>query len=169
MFCFRNTAWRHGGKVDKLEDVRGMRRLLLIAFAVLLAAIAVLQPFYRHKREEQRAQQLSEASAAIRSSFQGYAAALTKRDFPTAYGYFGAEFRAKTPLERFREEQLKYGVIVTIEPKVIQSHFQEDFRRTAGFIVAMIQYQSNVSYFTFKFEKEQGDWKIVSVERGRAF
>jgi hypothetical protein len=148
-----------------------MKRLSLTAFVVLVIATLVFAALYRHKREQQRVQQFFETSTAISNRFEGYATALKNADFVTAYRYFGAEFQRKTSLETFREQQLRFGTIIEIQRGAtsVQTEHTKDSpaSRPVGVVVAKVQHGADTGYFTFKFEKEKGDWKIVSILEGK--
>jgi hypothetical protein len=150
-----------------------LRRGLLIGFAVLFAAGSAFMPFYRHRREQRRTQQLAVASDEIRNRFEAYTTALTNRDFVTTYRCYGSEFQQRTSFEAFREQQLKFGTIAKTRPVgAIQTEFANDppAGRIIGFTVAEVGDGKNIAFFGFRFEKERGEWKIASVvQRNGAF
>jgi hypothetical protein len=101
-----------------------VKRLTLAAFVVLVIAASVFAALYQHRRQQQRVQQLLEASTAISSRFQAYATALNNADFVTAYRYFSAEFQRTTSLDTFRDQQLRYGAVPKIQRGLVQSKRQ---------------------------------------------
>ena len=139
-----------------------MKRLTLAAFVVLVIAALVFAALYQHRRQQQRVQQLLEASTAISSRFQAYATALKNADFVTAYRYFSAEFQRTTSLDTFRDQQLRYGAVSKIQRGLVQTEYSNDSAAGSpvGFVVATIGRDADTAYLAFKSRRKQATGRL---------